>query len=180
MSSIAFLDRDGTLIETDVRDGIPVARNSIESLVLLPGVVEGCVRLRKAGFALVMITNQPDIARGLIGAPEVDDVNRCVCQSLGIDLALVCPHDDDDGCNCRKPAPGLLLQAARLLDVQLRRDSICIGDRWRDVGAGKAAGVATVLIGDDYGQSNDLAPDLTVRSFAEAVDWALKRKVINR
>ena len=173
---IAFLDRDGTLIETDIHDSVPVARNSPRDTVVLPGVVEGCRRLRGAGYWLVMVTNQPDIARGRVSREVVDAVNTAVCEIVGIDLVLVCPHDDADACHCRKPEPGLLLEGAQRCNVPLDRASVMIGDRWRDVGAGHAASVSTVLIGDDYGHSGRWIPDVTVATFEAAVDWTLHGK----
>lgn len=177
---IAFLDRDGTLVETDIRRGIPVPRHHSDRAVLLPGVAEGCRRLRAAGFLLVLVTNQPDIARGLVTRAQVAAVNQQLQSILGLDLVVMCEHDDSDACNCRKPKPGLLFQAAQAFGVSLSADSFLIGDRWRDVGAGQAAGVRTILVGSGYGGEPETAPDFAVQSFSESVDVVLAARGVNK
>lgn len=167
---IAFLDRDGTLVETDIRRGMPVPRHHSDRAILLPGVSEGCRRLRAAGFLLVLVTNQPDIARGLVTRAQVAAVNQQLQSLLGLDLVMVCEHDDHHTCRCRKPKPGLLFQAAQAFDVPLSADSVLIGDRWRDVGAGQAAGVRTILVGSGYEGEPETEPDFSVQSFSEAVN----------
>lgn len=178
--SIVFLDRDGTLIETDVISGVPTARNRVESAVLLPGVIDGCRRLHDAGFLLMMITNQPEIARGSVTLKEVEDVNAFVCKALDINVALVCPHDDRHRCRCRKPLPGLLTQGAELVSCVLDERCVMIGDRWRDVEAGRSAGVSTVLIGEGYGEHESCKPDAVAKSFLSAVDWVIARKAATK
>lgn len=168
-----FLDRDGTLIDTEVRDGRPFALGDTSSHVILDGVVEGCARLRARGYALVLITNQPDIARGKVAADVVHHANSRIVEALGLDLAMVCPHDDDDGCPCRKPLPGMLEQAAAELGLLLDRRSCMIGDRWRDIDAGAAAGITTVFIERGYDEPLRKPPDHSARSFRAAVSWVL-------
>jgi len=164
-----FLDRDGVLVGSDVRDGVPVP--AVDPQVL-PGVEEACAALRAAGFWLVMVTNQPDIARGLVPAAEVERVNEDLRARLGLDDVRVCPHDDGDGCRCRKPAPGMLVEAARHAGVDLSR-SFMVGDRWRDVDAGRAAGTSTVWIDLGHAERRPEAPDLTVASLGDAVPFIL-------
>lgn len=115
------------------------------------------------------MTNQPDIARGLATSSQATEVNQKLQRFLGLDLVMMCEHDDRHACNCRKPKPGLLFQAAEALGVPLRSDSFFIGDRWRDVGAGQAAGVSTVLVGPGYEGEPEATPDYAVASFSEAV-----------
>jgi len=173
---IAFLDRDGTLIETDIDGNRPVARNSPDKISFFPGVISSCLALREAGYRLVMVTNQPDIARGFVSASQVDQVNRFVARECGIELVLMCEHDDDDNCLCRKPAPGLLLEAARRLGAELDYRSVLVGDRWKDVAAGQAAGVRTVRVGSGYAEigNRQFVADAVVETFHEAAEWILK------
>lgn len=174
--AIIFLDRDGTLIETRVVDGIPVALNEPDSFVLLPGVVDGCRALKRDGHRLIMVTNQPDVPRGRVQLADVVAINNAVAEMLGLDLVLVCLHDDGDDCQCRKPRPGMLVEGAARLGMPLSRDSVIIGDRWRDIRAGERAGVTTVLVGDGYGENVQCNPDMTVADFSEAVSWIQMRR----
>jgi D-glycero-D-manno-heptose 1,7-bisphosphate phosphatase len=128
--------------------------------------------LRAAGFLLIVVTNQPDIARGTRTREEVDALNRRLSELVPVDEFRVCPHDDADGCECRKPSAGLLLAAARERGLDLRH-SVMVGDRWRDVEAGKRAGCWTVFVNHGYTERQPEAPDLTVKSLGEAVPWIL-------
>jgi D-glycero-D-manno-heptose 1,7-bisphosphate phosphatase len=167
-----FLDRDGVLNEARVRDGRPHPPNGTDDLVLLPGVEEACKRLARHGWLLVIVTNQPDVARGTRTRDEVDAINREIASRVGIDEIMVCPHDDDDDCSCRKPMPGLLLDAARRLDIDLEA-SVMVGDRWRDVGAGRKAGVRTIFVDRGYSEEMSVDPDDVVGDLPEAVDLIL-------
>ncbi len=167
-----FLDRDGVLNEPIVVNGVPHPPVNAADLVLMEGATNACQRLRSAGLPLVIVTNQPDIARGALSRADVDAINAALQQRLDVDMLLVCPHDDADGCSCRKPQPGMLLQAAELLQIDLAR-SVMVGDRWRDVMAGRRAGCATVLIAHGYDERS-IAADLAVNSLEEAVPWILK------
>jgi D-glycero-D-manno-heptose 1,7-bisphosphate phosphatase len=164
-----FLDRDGVLNRAFVVDGVPHPPASVDDLELLPGVAAACRRLHDLGFALVVVTNQPDIARGAVDPAAVDEVNDRLREWLPLDDVLVCPHDDADRCDCRKPLPGLILRGARELGVDLAR-SVMVGDRWRDVEAGRAAGVRTVFVDHGYAEASGGA-DLVVTGLSEAVDW---------
>jgi D-glycero-D-manno-heptose 1,7-bisphosphate phosphatase len=97
----AFLDRDGVINAATVRGGRPHPPASVDELVILPGVAEACRRLRAAGFAVLVVTNQPDIARGATGALDVARINDALLDALALDAILVCPHDDADACHCR-------------------------------------------------------------------------------
>ena len=125
-----------------------------------------------AGFRLVMVTNQPDIARGRVGSDEVARQNSAVQCELGLDDVRMCPHDDADRCACRKPAAGMLLDAARDAGIDLAA-SIMVGDRWRDIEAGRGAGTRTVFIDHGYGERRADGADLVVRSLPEAVPYIL-------
>jgi D-glycero-D-manno-heptose 1,7-bisphosphate phosphatase len=168
-----FLDRDGVLNRARVVDGIPHPPASVQELELLPGVEEACQRLREAGLLLIVVTNQPDVARGAQTLEEVEALNRELSSRLPLDEIRVCPHDDDDACQCRKPAPGMLLDAARDRGIDLKR-SVMVGDRWRDIEAGRRAGCKTVFIDWGYSERPPEAPDLIVRQLDEAVPWILE------
>ncbi len=163
-----FLDRDGVLNEVDVRDGTPHPPADVAGLRLLPGVVEACHRLRHLGFALVVVTNQPDIARGKQTRDEVDRMHGVLRRQLPLDEIVICAHDDIDDCQCRKPRPGMILDAAARLDLHLA-ESFCVGDRWRDIEAGKRAGVKAIFVDRGYGERRPADPDAVVASLPDAV-----------
>lgn len=166
-----FLDRDGVLNEAFVECGKPHPPRSSTELRILPGVRASCQRLREMGFLRVVVTNQPDLARGQVDRSTVDAINTTLSTELHLDSIWVCPHDDADGCSCRKPLPGLLQQAAAHHGIDLTT-SYMVGDRWRDVGAGRAAGCRTALIfRPEYDEPCVEHPDARVRDLSEAVDW---------
>ncbi len=173
-----FLDRDGVLNATTERDGVPHPPRAVVDVALLDGVVEACRLLRQAGLVLVVVTNQPDIARGSTTAAEVELINAAVVAPLGVDKVMVCPHDDVDRCACRKPKPAMLLVAAQELGLDLDRSTM-VGDRWRDIEAGQAAGVATVFVDHGYTERKPQAPDLVVQALLEAVPFVIER-ALNR
>ncbi|MGZ4672116.1 MAG: D-glycero-alpha-D-manno-heptose-1,7-bisphosphate 7-phosphatase [Ilumatobacteraceae bacterium] len=166
---VAFLDRDSTTVRYNAIDGAAVsARGTVE---LVDGAAEACGRLKRLGFALVMVTNQPDVARGTLDRETVERANEYIAERLGLDLVLACMHDDLDRCTCRKPRPGLLLEAATILGASLDRSSVIIGDRWRDIDAGVAAGTTTVLLDRGYGELLNCQPDHVARDLVDAVEW---------
>lgn len=167
-----FLDRDGVLNEPVVRDGIPHPPASAADVVVAPGAEEACHALRSAGLLLIMVTNQPDLARGSTTLETVEGINHDLRGRLGLDDVFVCPHDDPDGCACRKPKPGLLLEAASRWGVDLP-SSVMIGDRWRDVEAGRRAGCATVLVRRNYAEKVATEADHVAESLRQAVPWIL-------
>lgn len=168
-----FLDRDGVLIRNDVRDGRPRAITVGDSLEILPGVREACAALTNLDYRLAMVTNQPDVATGGTPREFVEKTNAQLARELRLDDVRVCFHDDGANCSCRKPKPGMLLAAARHLDLDLV-GSIMIGDRWRDVAAGKAAGCRTIFVDRGYAEPMREPADYTVKSLAEAVLWIHK------
>ena len=160
------------MLETVAFD-MPVERAAFLDREVLPGVIEACGHLRTAGLRLVCVTNQPDITRNLTSASIVDEQNRKLESLLNLDAVLVCPHDDDDDCPCRKPRPGLLLEGAKLFGLDLPT-CVMVGDRWRDIEAGQNAGCRTVFLDYCYAERRPVAPDLTVDSLLESVPWILK------
>lgn len=170
-----FLDRDGVINVNEVRNGKPYAPTRVEDFQLLPGVENAAKRLKAAGFLLVVATNQPDIANGITCQDTLDAMHALLRKKLPIDDIRICYHTDADACDCRKPKPGLLLAAAKDHAIDLAR-SYMVGDRWRDIAAGKAAGCATVLVEYDYDEPEPDSPDAVVASLSEAADWILRRE----
>ncbi len=167
-----FLDRDGTLNEPIVREGRPYPPPSVAELELVPHASESLRRLKEAGFALVVVTNQPDVARGVQSRTVVEQINAHLAAQLNLDDVRTCWHDDSAGCACRKPKPGLLVEASVVRGIDLTR-SFMVGDRWRDIEAGRAAGCRTVLIDRHYSEQVPYEPDIRVRDLPAAVDWIL-------
>lgn len=173
MKRAVFLDRDGVLNQISVRDGIPRPPGDIGELEILAGVPEACSALKAAGFFLVVVTNQPDVARGTATRQGVEQINQAIKTSVPVDRFMVCYHDDADACCCRKPEPGMLLQAAAEENLDAV-SSFMIGDRWRDVEAGRRAGCRTILVTGAYVEEKACQPDHQVSSLAEAAQWILK------
>ena len=168
-----FLDRDGVLNEPVVRDGKPHPPAGIEELSIYPDAAAALARLKAAGYLLIVVTNQPDVARGTTPRAAVEAINAALGAALPIDDFLVCWHDDADICACRKPKPGLMKEAAGRYGIDLSR-SFLIGDRWRDIDAGAAAGCRTVLIDRHYRERPpEHAPDFRADSIGAAVEWLL-------
>lgn len=146
-AAAVFLDRDGTII------GDPGYLTDPDGVFVLPGAAEALVRLAAAGWSLVVVSNQSGIARGLISPDEAAAVHRRfvqVLEDLGVQLAgaYYCPHGPDDGCGCRKPASGLLEEAARDLGIDLKV-SVMVGDKPSDAEAGLACGCRSILLSAD-------------------------------
>jgi len=169
-----FLDRDGVINRAIVRDGKPHPPATTDELEILPGVRDALERLREAGFRLIVVTNQPDVARGTQRREVIDRMHARLSAELPIDEFRVCDHDDRDACACRKPKAGMLEAAARESGLSLA-DSFMIGDRWRDVEAGRRAGCAAIFIDRDYHERRPERPDAIVGSLSEAADWILDR-----
>lgn len=175
-----FLDRDGVLNEAFIVDGIPNPPASLDRLHILPGVKESCQRLSDLGFLLVVVTNQPDIARGSLDPSTLESIHRELRSNLALDSIWVCPHDDSDRCLCRKPKPGLLEDAAEHHGIALN-ESFMVGDRWRDIRAGRAAGCRTALVvNPDYREGSTEDPDIRVRNLSEAVDWIVNEMALSK
>lgn len=174
MTRAVFLDRDGVLNKADVRDGKPFSPDTIEEMIIFPDAAAALGRLRQHGFRLIVATNQPDIARKRLTRAQVDAMNAHLRNQLPLDTIEVCPHDDADDCDCRKPKPGLLVHAAERDGIALS-ESFMVGDRFRDIEAGDSAGCCTILIGDGYGEIFKAQPDAKFATLTEAADWILKQ-----
>ncbi|MEZ5404541.1 MAG: HAD family hydrolase [Bryobacteraceae bacterium] len=170
-----FLDRDGVINRAVVREGKPYPPASLVEMELNEGVRDGLRSLRAEGYKLLVVTNQPDVARGTQSREAIERMHEWLGEELPIDDFFVCYHDSGDGCACRKPRPGLLHQGAEKYGIDLG-SSYVIGDRWRDVDAGAAAGCRTVWI--DYGYQErgpTEPPDARVASVRQAVEWILSQ-----
>jgi D-glycero-D-manno-heptose 1,7-bisphosphate phosphatase len=182
-SAAVFLDRDGTLNRAYLRNGVSYPPMSVEQLAILPGVPDGLAALKQVGFLLIVVTNQPDVARGALSLEVANDINAALRRSLPvIDALYSCFHDDGDGCACRKPKPGMLLDAARMHALELTR-SYMVGDSWKDTVAGQAAGCATVQLRSEASRPHDASePAVWVDTLGQATDWilAIERQVFRR
>jgi D-sedoheptulose 7-phosphate isomerase len=175
LRNAVFLDRDGVLNEAVVRDGKPRPPTATADLRIPAGTAQALARLKERNFLLLVVTNQPDVARGTQQLQTVEEMGRQLRAKLPLDDVLTCYHDDQDGCDCRKPRPGLMTRAAERYGIDLSRSYI-VGDRWRDIDAGVNAGCKTVWIDHGYAeQAPASVPDARVGSLPEAVDWILTR-----
>jgi D-glycero-D-manno-heptose 1,7-bisphosphate phosphatase len=174
MRRAVFLDRDGVLNRSMVRAGRPYAPLSLEEFEILPRVAECLLKLRQAGFVNIVVTNQPDLATGKQSRDVLEAMHERLKTDLAIDAVRVCEHTDADKCICRKPQPGMLVAAAREWGINLA-ESWMIGDRWRDIAAGQAAGCRCCFIDYGYDEQYPGLPYSTVHSLPEAVDVILKR-----
>ncbi|MCX7847438.1 MAG: HAD family hydrolase [bacterium] len=172
-----FLDRDGVVNKPRMVNGVAHPPRTVAELELTEGIREVLQALKGAGFLLVVVTNQPDVARGTLTFEAVEAVHARLAALLPIDAFYCCPHDDEDGCGCRKPKPGLLLRAAQEWGIDLRA-SFMVGDRWRDVDAGRAAGCTTVFVDYGYHEALRSPADITVQAPAEIaaciLNWAAR------
>jgi D-glycero-D-manno-heptose 1,7-bisphosphate phosphatase len=169
-----FLDRDGVINRALEREGKPYLSASLAEFEIFPGVSEACRRLKAAGFLLIVATNQPDVGRGTLDQKVVEEIHAEMRRKLPIDRVEVCYHPGKglSDCDCRKPKPGMLLRAARELNIDLER-SWMVGDRWRDVDCGHAAGCRTIFIDRSYAEELKQPPDFRVKNLLEAAEIIL-------
>lgn len=163
-----FLDRDGVINRAYVREGRPFPPDTAAGLELLPGVAEAIARLKQEGFLLIVVTNQPDVGAGTQQREVVEAMHVRLMAELPLDAIKVCYHVENDGCTCRKPKPGMLLEAAAEHGIELTR-SYLVGDRWRDIGAGLAAGCRSYFIDYGYREKRPEKPYVPVKSLLDAV-----------
>jgi D-glycero-D-manno-heptose 1,7-bisphosphate phosphatase len=174
MSRAVFLDRDGVINRVLERNGLPYPPANLDEFEIYPEVPEACRRLKQAGFLLVVATNQPDVGRGTLKPEAVETIHAEMCRRLPLDRVEVCYHPGKglSDCDCRKPKPGLLLRAAGGLGIELA-DSWMVGDRWRDVDCGHAAGCRTIFIDRNYAEALRQSPDFRVKNLLEAAEIIL-------
>ena len=167
-----FLDRDGVLNKAIVRNRKPYPPATIDELEILEGVYEGIQLLKHSGYKLIVITNQPDVARGLTTIEKVNEINNSIIQLLNIDEIICCFHDDSEDCECRKPKPGMILEAVKKWDIDLSV-SYLIGDRWRDIQTAKNIGLTSILIKYDYDEKK-INANFECNNLEEAANFILK------
>ena len=168
MKKAIFLDRDGVINKIFMKNGIPFSPPSFTELKILPGVKESILILHKMNFVCLVVTNQPDASRGKIEKKTIIQMNNYLKDEIKFDDIFVCYHDDHDNCNCRKPKAGLLLEASKKWDINLKK-SYMIGDRWKDIEAGKRVGCKTIFIDLNYKEAKPKNPDFTTDSLFSSV-----------
>jgi D-glycero-D-manno-heptose 1,7-bisphosphate phosphatase len=173
MKRAIFLDRDGVINKVIFKDGRVLSPRSIAEFDLSDDIEEFLATSRQFGFVNIVITNQPDIARGLISWDAVEAMHQFIKKSLPVDDIFVCPHDDTDNCNCRKPKHGMLLEAAAKWNIDLA-SSFLIGDQLKDIDAGNEAGCTTILI--DYPYNAAAKADFRVSHLSSAVELILRNE----
>ena len=175
MNHAVFLDRDGVINRALEREAKPYPPRSLAEFEILPEVPPACTKLKAAGFLLVVATNQPDVGRGTLPKEMVEAIHMEMCRRLPIDRVEVCYHPGQGAsdCDCRKPKPGMLLRAAKELGIDLAQ-SWMVGDRWRDVDCGQAAGCRTVFIDRGYAEELRQKPHFSARNLAQAADIILR------
>jgi D-glycero-D-manno-heptose 1,7-bisphosphate phosphatase len=172
MLKAVFLDRDGVINKASVVDGKPYPPRNLDELELIPGVDQAILQLRDRGYFCIVVTNQPDVARGKTSKETVESINQFLIQHLAIHEIVSCYHDDHENCGCRKPKPGSLLKAALKYNIDLNK-SFMVGDRWRDIEAGQNAGCKTFFIDYQYNEKQPQNPTYKVTSLADAVNIIL-------
>ena len=172
-----FLDRDGVLNRPVVRNRKPHPPSNPNDFQLYDDVIDGCARLKAASFLLVVITNQPDVGRGIQSRAAVEAMHLKLQSALpSLDRIEICYHGGErygQLCDCRKPRPGLILRAAADLNINPKQSWV-IGDRWRDIDCACAAGCRAIFIDRGYKENLRQTPDFTVTNFREAVSVVLR------
>ena len=162
LTRAVFLDRDGVINQALIRDGRPFSPTNMDEFSWVDGIKEAARELKRAGYKLFCATNQPDVGRGLQKRQVVESFHSTILKGLPLEKIYVCYHDDRDGCACRKPRPGMLLEASREYGLNLG-ESWLVGDRWKDIDAGYAAGCRTVFLDYNYDECLNSPPDHTIR-----------------
>ena len=168
MKKAVFLDRDGVINKAIIKDGKPLSPDSLKELEILPGVNQSIIKLKKLNFVCLVVTNQPNVSRKIIDKNSVIQINNFLKNKIPLDDIFVCYHDDKDNCDCRKPKPGLLLEAGKKWNVDFRK-SFMIGDRWRDIEAGRNVGCKTIFLDYKYSETKPIKPSFVSNTLLNAV-----------
>ena len=164
-----FIDRDGIINKVVMREGTVSSPWRLEEFEILPDVKECLGAFKKMGFLNIVFSNQPDISRGFLKIDDLDKMHKIIADKLPMDEIKFCPHDDKAHCSCRKPKPGLILEAVEKWSIDLEK-SYVIGDSWKDIGAGKAAGCKTFLLRREYNKDFQKDYNFEVNNLKEMVE----------
>jgi len=173
-----FLDRDGVLNNAIIKKGKPYPPYKVKDVTFPTNIKRDLFQLKKNGFLLIMITNQPDVSRGKLSLRSLNDINNYVKNQLDIDDVFICIHDDKDNCLCRKPKPGMIINASSKWNIDLTK-SFLVGDRWRDIQAGIKIKIKTILIDLEYDEKKVVA-DYEFKKFSQAVIKILELNKLNK
>ena len=168
MRKAIFLDRDGVINKTFIKNSLPISPPSFDLLEILPNIKESILRLKKLNFVCLVVTNQPDVSRGKIEKKTVIKMNNYLKDEIKLDDIFVCYHDDHDNRKCRKPKSGLLLDAGKKWNIDLKK-SYMIGDRGKDIEAGRCIGCKTIFIDYNYKEAKPKNSNFTAHSLLSSV-----------
>ena len=171
-----FLDRDGVINKTFIRDGKPYPPKHPREFVFLPGVITAVDDLVRNGYIVIVVTNQPDVGNGFQKQEVVERIHDKMVKRLKVHEIKVCYHREEDKCHCRKPSPGMIIESAQKWSIDLG-ESFMVGDRWRDIDAGKAAGCRTIWLKSNYRERAVKDPDIAVESLLEASNIIISSKL---
>lgn len=175
MKKAVFLDRDGVLNHVVIKNGKPCPPSDLDNLQVFEGAKESINALKKANWLVIVLTNQPDVARNITSKKNVEKINSHLKLILQFDEIYTCYHDNDDFCDCRKPKPGMLVTASRKNNIILK-NSYMVGDRWSDIDAGNKVGCKTIFIDYDYNEKRPVNFNYKVKSINEAAKIILKNE----
>jgi len=164
-----FWDRDGIMNKVIMRKGETSSPWKLEEFEILPDVKKCLEASKEMGFLNIVFTNQPDISRGFLKIEDLEKMHKVILETLPVDEIKVCPHDDKDNCSCRKPKPGLILEAVKKWSIDLEK-SYVVGDGWKDIKAGKAAGCKTFLLRREYNKNYQKDYDFEIDNLKKTVE----------
>tara|TARA_Y100000741_G_scaffold362569_1_gene348606 strand:+ start:242 stop:787 length:546 start_codon:yes stop_codon:yes gene_type:complete len=168
-----FLDRDGVINKPYIKNGKSFAPTKFNEFSIYPEAKESVRILHSLDFKVIVITNQPDIARGLILDSDISKMNSKMFNDLNIDDIFICPHSEEDNCNCRKPKPGMILEAKKKYKIDLN-SSFLIGDRFTDIQAAKNTGCKSIFIDRNYNEKKPIFQEANVKNILSAVNFIKK------
>lgn len=172
INKAVFLDRDGVLTRSFVREGKGYAPRTLAEFEILPDAMEACRMIKKAGYLLIVVTNQPDVGRGFIPPEVMEEMHRRLHEVLPLDEILSCTDPSEAPGPRRKPAPGMLIEAAAKWHIDFR-SSFLVGDRKSDIEAGEAVGCRGIFIDHHYAEAKPQRPAATCNTLLEAARWIL-------